>query len=1049
MDPITGVSLVASVATLVTFSIDTVQTLRKVYEQGSTGKYEDVEYTSDRLASLARSLQQSMQGASTVPSTLASAERELIAIGRKCEDCAQALQHELGKLHAQPRSSLFAAARKTARSVWSRRKIEEISTQLETYRATLETSLLYQLRHALLTHNNLASLETGLQHVVKCLADSNTSLAKLTTTGFDQLRIHTTSQIQGLEQRQQDQRMYDETMKSLFYPDIFSRQEQVDHEFDGIQNTYEWVFQQPETQDGSPSIESPSRTAIPRWDDFPLWLKSGQGLYWINGKAGSGKSTLMNYICQHDLRLDLLKEWCVDRVLLTPAYFFWAAGNEMEGQYESTIRIIRDLSSTDNVKVCLSSRPLLVFEEAFSKAPGLRLQDLTFRSLQAYAEDRLSNLIQARLLHSQHDGDRAQDLLNTIVERADGVFLWAVIAIRDVREGLQDFADLDELAQAINSLPPQLESLFMLMLHRIKPAYQRDAARFLQIIQFQSLNVYWWGLSGFHPMDLCKLYFIHSHGDFAKTTSAAATVPFSSIAKACSILQTQLLSHTAGLLELTPVRHDNTDETSVLQFANEEQMMKTRVNFLHRSARDFLLQNDEAKSFLARKGFTEAGVHLAIAKGILAQFERFPAWDIAARILFIDIASALRHIALAERLLGAAQSRLMQSLGDASHLRTYNVPRDKIQAYAPYAFYETEKGRVVFDVVGMAASTAMTFYVCEQLGISIASQDYIADPSNLSDNYISTTSPATLKWTESGIDTPTVQTTPLSYRQNVRKRLQLDLESQSDPLDDQSPGDSEGRSPREDAGSRLLPRWANEAFAETYLLACCTPGCHELVRIFLRAGANPMVGVDTQNQQYPASCFWNVWLDFLDHARLRYRMSFGKTGGLVPCDGGYEPQLTPEIVFDITRLQVLNGADINHSMYHASYMVAGWYFKRSLPPHCRLAFKVECTAMFILEECFNDKPEFRRLAAAVEPRVKRPARWPSGVDGKLFAVNHDLLWPLLEKWEKTGYDHDLEALQSAVERVLGSRQSGDVGDEEFQAAIEEMAQRETEKTRTL
>lgn len=192
----------------------------------------------------------------------------------------------------------------------------------------------------LLSNNNFASLGTGLQHVVKCLADSNTSLAKLTATGFDQIRVHTTSQIQGLEQRQQDQRLYDEILKSLFYPDIFSRQEQVDHEFDGIQNTYEWVFQQPGTQDGGPSMEGPNGTATPRWDDFPLWLKSGQGLYWINGKAGSGKSTLMNYICQHDLRLDLLKKWCVDRVLLRPAYFFWSAGSR---QQKSTDGLLRSL----------------------------------------------------------------------------------------------------------------------------------------------------------------------------------------------------------------------------------------------------------------------------------------------------------------------------------------------------------------------------------------------------------------------------------------------------------------------------------------------------------------------------------------------------------------------------------------------------------------------------------------------------------------------------------------------------------------------------------
>lgn len=60
MDLITEVNLVASVAQLITFGIDTVQAIRKVYEQGSTGKYNEGEYTSGRLTSLARSLQQSL-----------------------------------------------------------------------------------------------------------------------------------------------------------------------------------------------------------------------------------------------------------------------------------------------------------------------------------------------------------------------------------------------------------------------------------------------------------------------------------------------------------------------------------------------------------------------------------------------------------------------------------------------------------------------------------------------------------------------------------------------------------------------------------------------------------------------------------------------------------------------------------------------------------------------------------------------------------------------------------------------------------------------------
>ncbi len=76
----------------------------------------------------------------------------------------------------------------------------------------------------------------------------------------------------------------------------------------------------------------------PLWDDFSVWLKSGEGLYWINGKAGSGKSTLMNYICQDGRRLEYLKEWSLNRQLLTPSYFFWAAGSRQQKSIDGLLR---------------------------------------------------------------------------------------------------------------------------------------------------------------------------------------------------------------------------------------------------------------------------------------------------------------------------------------------------------------------------------------------------------------------------------------------------------------------------------------------------------------------------------------------------------------------------------------------------------------------------------------------------------------------------------------------------------------------------------------
>jgi hypothetical protein len=63
---------------------------------------------------------------------------------------------------------------------------------------------------------------------------------------------------------------------------------------DAHQYTFQWLFT--DTHEG-------------KWANFKDWLESDSKLYWITGKAGSGKSTLMKYICSpveaelHPLRL--------------------------------------------------------------------------------------------------------------------------------------------------------------------------------------------------------------------------------------------------------------------------------------------------------------------------------------------------------------------------------------------------------------------------------------------------------------------------------------------------------------------------------------------------------------------------------------------------------------------------------------------------------------------------------------------------------------------------------------------------------------------------
>lgn len=172
---------------------------------------------------------------------------------------------------------------------------------------------------------SFARLDKTLQHVIACLADSQTSLTALVVQESEETRLCITRQRDRIESLHR----CGEILHSLSYDGIHARQEQVDRHFDGIKNSYDWIFDEPRRHCSDDT---------PQWDDFAGWLKSGHGLYWINGKAGSGKSTLMNHICTHKRRLELLGEWCSTPQLLTPAFFFWSSGDPLQKSIDGLLR---------------------------------------------------------------------------------------------------------------------------------------------------------------------------------------------------------------------------------------------------------------------------------------------------------------------------------------------------------------------------------------------------------------------------------------------------------------------------------------------------------------------------------------------------------------------------------------------------------------------------------------------------------------------------------------------------------------------------------------
>jgi hypothetical protein len=63
---------------------------------------------------------------------------------------------------------------------------------------------------------------------------------------------------------------------------------------------------------------------------FKRWLTSDDRVFWINGKAGSGKSTLMKFLANHKETKALLRHWSGNEDLIIASFYFWGAGHESQ-----------------------------------------------------------------------------------------------------------------------------------------------------------------------------------------------------------------------------------------------------------------------------------------------------------------------------------------------------------------------------------------------------------------------------------------------------------------------------------------------------------------------------------------------------------------------------------------------------------------------------------------------------------------------------------------------------------------------------------------------
>ncbi|KAI1284239.1 hypothetical protein F5Y07DRAFT_349154 [Xylaria sp. FL0933] len=119
----------------------------------------------------------------------------------------------------------------------------------------------------------------------------------------------------------------DKILKTLEFPSIRAREEQIE---EAHTETCSWVWDYRLT--GTPSKPC----------DFISWLQSTEKFFWISGKAGCGKSTLMKYIYNHPkTRTELERSaWANGKDLILLGCFIYERGGNDQKSREGMLRTI-------------------------------------------------------------------------------------------------------------------------------------------------------------------------------------------------------------------------------------------------------------------------------------------------------------------------------------------------------------------------------------------------------------------------------------------------------------------------------------------------------------------------------------------------------------------------------------------------------------------------------------------------------------------------------------------------------------------------------------
>ncbi|RBQ64693.1 hypothetical protein FVER14953_13750 [Fusarium verticillioides] len=315
MDPFTAIGLAGNILTFIDIGLKFVSQTKGIYDSqsNSTAENDNLSIMATRFTSAMSEMQGKLPNGN-----LSKDEIALKALVEECSNISGELQNLLAELKAKKPKSKRSSMKAAFRDWRKKPEKEDLYNRLESSRQQLDLLLT--------TMTGFESLER-LNQLVEYGQTNEVEITSL-RRNIDALRSGLRVKIlspEALEQIRDVVSLSDRAALKVRESCILTalRFELMNERYDDVaeahDKTFEWIFDSSD-------------------ENFIDWIKHGNGIFHISGKPGSGKSTLMKYLCRREETKQYLDIWAADKSLVFGKFFFWNPGTMLQKSLRGLIR---------------------------------------------------------------------------------------------------------------------------------------------------------------------------------------------------------------------------------------------------------------------------------------------------------------------------------------------------------------------------------------------------------------------------------------------------------------------------------------------------------------------------------------------------------------------------------------------------------------------------------------------------------------------------------------------------------------------------------------